>query len=95
MKGQALAVCLAVFLWLAPAARAEEKPGEWEVTLANRQLDLTTHQARQTLTLSLTNAGKQGLSAFLITVDPSLAGNVAYIAAHVSILTSGALYLET
>lgn len=57
--------------------------GDWEVTLANRQLDLTTHQARQTHTLTLSNADKRPLTLFLFAVDPALAGKVAYIGAHV------------
>jgi oligosaccharyltransferase complex subunit alpha (ribophorin I) len=79
MKGLLLGVCLAGFL---ACARAEGTPGEWEVTLANRQLDLTTHQARQTLTLSLKNAGKKSLGAFLVVVDAVVAGKVAYFGAH-------------
>ena len=96
MKRLLLGVCLAVFLWTAPCALAQEGLGEWEVTLANRQLDLTTHQARQTLTLTLTNVGKQGLTTFFFTVDPALASKVAYVAAHVSSCPrrTDALYLE-
>ncbi|CAI8038564.1 Dolichyl-diphosphooligosaccharide--protein glycosyltransferase subunit 1 [Geodia barretti] len=82
MKWLLLGVCLAVFLATVPCARAEGTPGEWEVTLANRQLDLTTHQARQTLTLTLKNAGKKSLGTFLVVVDAAVAGKVAYFGAH-------------
>ena len=84
MKWLLLGVCLAVFLATVPCARAEGTPGEWEVTLANRQLDLTTHQARQTLTLTLKNAGKKSLGTFLVVLDAAVAGKVAYFGAHVS-----------
>ena len=79
-----LAVCAVVLLGTAPGARAGEDADGWEVTLANRQLDLTTHQARQTYTLSLTNAGQRGLSSFYVAVDSVLAGKVAYVGARVS-----------
>ena len=84
MKELLLLVCVAVALWTAPRARAQEGPGDWQITLASRQLDLTTHQARQSLTLSLKNVGKGALTTFLVAVDPALAGKVVYVAAHVS-----------
>lgn len=57
---------------------------DWEISLANRQLDLTTHQARQTLTLSLTNTASRSLSSFYVAVDAVHSGRVVYIGAHVS-----------
>ena len=79
-----VAVCLAAAVLWGGARAAGEPAGEWEVTLASRQLDLTTHQARQTVTLTLSNAGKTPLTTFLFTVDASLSGKVAHVGAHVS-----------
>ena len=87
-------VCVAASLCRWQLARAEDTMGDWEVTLANRQLDLTTHQARQTHTLTLSNADKVPLTLFLFAVDPALAGKVAYIGAHVRNPHAAALYLE-
>lgn len=77
-----LVVC--VVAALCTGLQAQNEVGKWEITLANRQLDLTTHQARQTVTLTLKNAGQRNLNSFYVAVDSVLTGKVAYIGAHVS-----------
>lgn len=79
-----LIVCAVAVLCTAPRVQAQGDVGKWEVSLANRQLDLTTHQARQTATLSLKNVGQRNLNSFHVAVDSVLTGKVAYIGAHVS-----------
>ena len=79
-----LAAFVLLTLWTRSHVRAEDDLGDWEVSLANRQLDLASNQARQTLTLTINNVCKQSLSAFYVAVDGVLAGKVAYIGAHVS-----------
>lgn len=77
-----LVVC--VVAALCTGLRAQNEVGKWEISLANRQLDLTTHQARQTVTMTLKNAGQRNLNSFYVAVDSLLTGKVAYIGAHVS-----------
>ena len=76
-------VCVLALLRVTPAISAEADDGSWEVTLASRRLDLTTHQARQTVTMTLTNTAPQPLSSFYTAIDSLLAGKVAYIGAKV------------
>jgi oligosaccharyltransferase complex subunit alpha (ribophorin I) len=77
-----LAVCVVLVWCTGPRVQAEDGVGKWQITLASRQLDLTSHQARQTLTLSLTNVGERNLNSFYVAVDSILTGKVAYIGAH-------------
>ena len=79
-----LTACIVLVLWIGPRVRADDKLGDWEVSMANRQLDLTSHRARQTVTLSLSNVGPRPLTSFYVAVDAALVGKVAYIGAHVS-----------
>ena len=84
MRRLLLATCVVLVLWTGPRVRAQDGLGRWEVSLANRQLDITSHQAKQTVTLSLTNVGERSLNSFYFAVDSVLTGKVAYIGAHVS-----------
>lgn len=79
-----LVVCLVVVVCTALRVGAQGEVGKWEISLANRQLDLTTHQARQKVTLTLKNLGQRNLNTFYVAVDAVLTGKVAYIGAHVS-----------
>ena len=79
-----LAVCVVLVSCTGPRVQAEDGIGQWQITLASRKLDLTSHQARQSLTLSLTNVGERSLNTFSVAVDSVLTGKVAYIGAHVS-----------
>ena len=77
-------VCVVLVLCAWPCVQAQDSLGKWQITLASRQLDLTSHQARQTLTLSLTNVDERNLNTFFVAIDSMLTGKVAYIGAHVS-----------
>ena len=77
-------VCVVAALCTGLRVRAQNDLGKWEIALANRQLDLTTHQARQTVTLTLKNTDQRNLNSFYVAVDSVLTGKVAYIGAHVS-----------
>ena len=79
-----LAVCVVLVLCTWPRVQAQDSLGKWQITLASRQLDLTSHQARQTLTLSLTNVDERNLNTFFVAIDSILTGKVTYIGAHVS-----------
>ena len=79
-----LVVCVVLVSCTGPHVQAEDGVGQWQITLASRKLDLTSHQARQSLTLSLTNVGERNLNSFYVAVDSILAGKIAYIGAHVS-----------
>lgn len=50
-------------------------------TKVERVIDLTTHLAKFTTTITLTNKGSSGVNSFLYVVDPQHRDNVAYIGA--------------
>ena len=83
MSKPLLALCVLVLLRAAAPAGAEAEEESWEIALANRRLDLTTHQARQTVTMTLTNVVSRPLTSFYVAVDAALAGKVAYVGAQV------------
>ena len=83
MNGLLLALWTFALLSAAPAA--EKKAKSWEISLANRHVDLTAHQALLTLTLSLNNAGSDSLPSFTLPVDAVYSGKVGYIGAQVRV----------
>lgn len=55
------------------------------VTRAARELDLTTHLAKQTVSLTVQNTGERPLSSLLYTVETSLADKLAFIGAQTKV----------
>ena len=54
--------------------------------IVNTALDLTSHLAKYTVTVTLENNGDQSAAHVLYLIDPMLVDNLAYISAEVSVL---------
>ena len=63
---------------------AEEPNDKLTITRASRDLDLTSHLAKQSVSFTLQNEGETPVTSFLYTVDKILVDNLAFIEAEVS-----------
>ena len=71
--------------------RAEDSSGIVN-KIVNTALDLTSHLAKFTISVTLENNGEQSAAHVLYLIDPMLVDNLAYINAEVSIL-AGSHYI--
>ena len=63
---------------------ADTRVEELTLSRVTREVDLTSPLVKQKVTMALENDGPKPVSVVLFTVEPQLAGKVAYIGAQVS-----------